>query len=149
MTRPSTQSACCETGCCESSRAESAWCPPGCCEEVESIRSRPLLDRQERRRLALLFKVLANDTRLRLLHLLIKSGERSVNDLADAMEMKPQAVSNQLQRLALQQIVESRRDGNSIFYRVVDPCCTLLLDYGLCLQERTPTGAKRKRVASG
>lgn len=143
MKRLSSQPACCET-----SRCQPPCCPPGCCDEVESIRSRPLLDRQERRRLALLFKVLANDTRLRLMHLLIKSGERSVNDLAEAMEMRPQAVSNQLQRLALQQIVESRRDGNSIFYRVVDPCCTLLLDYGLCLQERTRPAAKRKRTTT-
>src|SRR5439155_23941778 len=85
---------------------------PDCCPEVENIRARPLLDRQQRRRLAMLFKVLANDTRLRLLHVLIKSGELSVNDLAEEMEMTPQAVSNQLQKLSVQQVVESRRAGN-------------------------------------
>ncbi len=95
----------------------------------------------------MLFKVLANDTRLRLLHVLIKSGELPVTDLAQELEMKPQAVSNQLQKLSIQQIVESRRDGNSIYYRVVDPCVTMLFDLGLCLLEYKPARSKRKSVS--
>ena len=47
-----------------------------------------------------MFKVLANDTRLRLLHAVVRAGEICVTDLADSLGMKPQAVSNQLQRLA-------------------------------------------------
>ncbi len=36
--------------------------------------------------------------------------------------MRPQAVSNQLQRLLDRGILGSRREGNSIIYRIVDPC---------------------------
>ena len=82
-----------------------------------------------------LFKVLANDTRLRLLHALVRAGELCVTDLAEAVGMTPQAVSNQLQRLVDRGILASRRDGNSIHYRIVDACVTKLLDYGLCLAE--------------
>jgi DNA-binding transcriptional ArsR family regulator len=85
------------------------------------------------------FKVLANDTRLRLLHALVRAGELSVGDLAAAVAMKPQAVSNQLQRLADRGILGSRRDGNSIIYRIVDPCVITLLDQGLCLTEDSLT----------
>jgi len=81
------------------------------------------------------FKVLANDTRLRLLHALARDGELCVTALGDAVGMKAQAVSNQLQRLAAQGIVEARREGNQVFYRILDPCVTALLDHGLCLAE--------------
>ncbi len=81
------------------------------------------------------FKVLANDTRLRLLHALSREGELCVTDLATAVGMKTQAVSNQLQRLNSQRIVAARREGNQIYYRVLDPCVTALLDRGLCLVE--------------
>jgi len=65
-----------------------------------ALRDRPLLGQAQADELIRLYKVLANDTRLRLLHALERSGELSVTDLATAVEMKPQAVSNQLQRLA-------------------------------------------------
>jgi predicted transcriptional regulator len=50
--------------------------------------------------LAAVFKALASDTRLRLLHVLARTGEVRVSELAAATAMKPQAVSNQLQRWA-------------------------------------------------
>jgi len=79
------------------------------------------------------FKALANDTRLRRLHALVRAGELSVGDLAAAVDMKPQAVSNQLQRLTDRGILGSRRLGTNIYYRIVDRCTVELLDQGLCL----------------
>ena len=79
--------------------------------------------------------MLANDTRLRLLHGLARDGELCVGELAEALGMKPQAVSNQLRRLADQRIVGARRDGNQMLYRVLDPCVMALLNRGLCLAE--------------
>ena len=102
-----------------------------------ALRDRPLLDQHQADELIRLYKVLANDTRLRLLHALERSGELSVTDLATAVEMKPQAVSNQLQRLADRRIVASRREGSRFFYRIADPCVTGLLDLGMCLLEET------------
>ena len=52
-------------------------------------------------------------------------------------EYTPQAVSNQLQRLADRRIVAARRDGARIYYRIADPCVTGLLDLGLCLLEES------------
>ena len=138
--------------CCSSTANPAAngpsCCPPGCCEQVESIRSRRVLRPAERKRLAQLFKVLANDTRLLMLHVLIKHGELAVNDLASELDMTAQAVSNQLQKLAALRIVESRRAGNSIYYRVVDPCVTMLFDLGLCLLEDKRAGSRRQAASS-
>jgi DNA-binding transcriptional ArsR family regulator len=108
---------------------------PGCCPPKPDIRQRPLLTPEQAADLMQVFKVLANDTRLRLLHALARAGELSVGELAAAVAMKPQAVSNQLQRLTDRGILGFRRQGNSIIYRIVDPCVIGLLDQGLCLTE--------------
>ena len=89
--------------------------------------------------LSSLFKVLANDTRLRLVHALVEAGELSVGDLAGMLGMTSQAISNQLQRLVDRNIVAARRDGNRIYYRVIDPCVRGLLEEGLCLIDRDAT----------
>jgi len=86
-----------------------------------------------------MFKVLANDTRLRMLHALARAGEMCVSDLTGLLAMKPQAISNQLIRLADRGIVGSRRNGNNIYYRIVDPCVIEILDHGLCLSEDAKT----------
>jgi ArsR family transcriptional regulator, lead/cadmium/zinc/bismuth-responsive transcriptional repressor len=92
--------------------------------------------------LAAVFKVLANDTRLRLLHALVRADRLCVTELADEVGMKPQAVSNQLQRLSGLGIIEARRTGVKVHYRVVDVCVRSLLDQGLCL---TGEAARRNR----
>ena len=106
-----------------------------CCTPKPALGERPLLGVDQASALEDLFKVLANDTRLRLLHALTRAGELCVMELADELGMKPQAVSNQLQRLADRGILGSRRNGNNVHYRITDPCVTTLLDQGLCLVE--------------
>lgn len=105
-------------------------CPP-----KPALEDRPLLTSTQASELMGLFKVLANDTRLRLLHAIAIREEICVTDLADTLGMKPQAVSNQLQRLLDTGVVASRRDGNNMYYRVDDPCVLNVLDRGLCLLE--------------
>ena len=99
------------------------------------VGERPLLSCGQAEELMALFKVLANDTRLRILHALACRGELCVTGLADVLAMKPQAVSNQLQRLLDRRILGSRRQGNNVYYRIVNACVTDLLDRGLCLVE--------------
>lgn len=110
---------------------------PTPCREKESLRQRPLMSPETAGEVEALFEVLANDTRLRLLHEVARCGEVCVTDLAAALEMKPQAISNQLQRLADKRIVAARRNGNNMYYRIVDHCVLILLDRGLCLVEES------------
>jgi len=99
------------------------------------LKYRALLSSEQAKALSTVFKVLANDTRLRLLHALVREGEIGVMELAGLLAMKPQAISNQLNRLADRGILGYRRNGNNIYYRIVDPCVIELLDHGLCLSE--------------
>ena len=105
-----------------------------CCHQP-SLKDRPLMSPIQAGGLAAVFKVLANDTRLRLLHALVRADELCVTDLADSLGMKAQAVSNQLQRLSDLGIIAARRDGTSIHYRLVDCCVKGLLEQGWCLME--------------
>ncbi len=122
--------------------------PMRCKPNKPTLRERPLLTPSQASGLMAVFKILANDTRLRLLHALGKSGELCVTDLAAAVDMKPQAVSNQLQKLVDRSILGCRRDGRRIRYRIVDQCVIALLDQGLCLTDRTcQRAAERSRIS--
>src|SRR4030095_6910998 len=101
------------------------------------IHERPLLTPDQATEVVALFQALANDSRLRLLHALARAEELCVTHLAAAVEMTPQAVSNQLRRLIDRRIVATRREGNHIYYRIIDPCVPGLLSLGLCLAEET------------
>lgn len=92
-----------------------------------------LMDEAPAADLARLFKVLANDNRLRILHAIHREGEASPSDIADAIGATQQAVSNQLQRLVDQRIVHARRHGHRVLYRIIDPCVPGLMDLGVCL----------------
>lgn len=85
------------------------------------------------RGLAELFKVLANDNRLRILHAIHLAGEISPSEIADAVGASQQSVSNQLQRLADQRIVHARREGQRVRYHIIDPCVPGLMNLGVCL----------------
>jgi ArsR family transcriptional regulator, lead/cadmium/zinc/bismuth-responsive transcriptional repressor len=105
-------------------------CPP-----KRALAARPLISVRQAQVLESTFKMLANKTRLRMLHALACTDELCVGELAEKLGMKPQAVSNQLQRLADRGIVEAERDGLQIRYFIVDPCVLTLLEQGWCLAE--------------
>ncbi len=117
------------------------------CSPKPKIEERSLLDFEQAVNLEATFKVLANRSRLRLLHALIREPDINVGEVAERLGMKIPAVSNQLQMLALRGIVCSTRNGNKISYRIIDPCIKSLLDYGLCLTEDLHSGVQIPLVA--
>ena len=66
-----------------------------------------------------LFKVLADETRTRILFLLSKR-ELCVCDLALILEMSLPAVSHHLRLLKVMRLVAYRREGKQVFYRLDD-----------------------------
>ena len=108
---------------------------PTCRADAPALPERDLLTQPQAGELASVFKLLANDSRLRMLHALHRAGELRVSDLAAEVGMTPQAVSNQLQRLVDRRVVTARRDGLNVHYRIVDPCVPALLDLAWCTVE--------------
>ena len=64
-----------------------------------------------------IFRMLSDSTRVKLLWALL-DGERSVNELAEAVEKAPAGVSQHLAKLRLARLVRTRRQANQIFYRL-------------------------------
>lgn len=73
------------------------------------------------------FRVLGHPVRVRILELL-RDGERAVGDLQAALEINSSGTSQHLGALRRLGILESRRDGTSVLYRVKDPRIFQLLE---------------------
>lgn len=66
------------------------------------------------------FRVLGHPARVRILELL-RDGERGVGELQAALGLDSSGTSQHLGVLRRQGVLESRREGTSVFYRVRDP----------------------------
>ena len=75
---------------------------------------------------AALLKVMANPDRLLLLCQMVE-GERSVAELGEATGLQQPSLSQQLAVLRREGLVETRRDGKFIHYRVASPAVLALL----------------------
>ena len=73
------------------------------------------------------FRALAHPVRIRILELLVK-GDRSVQELQEALGLEQPVVSQQLAVLRASQIVSGRKEGVSVRYAVRDPLIGTLLD---------------------
>ena len=78
-------------------------------------------------RAAALLRLLSNERRLMILCQLI-GGELSVGTLQDRLGLSQSALSQHLARLRVDRIVATRREGQTIFYRIIDPAALQLLE---------------------
>src|SRR6516164_1042515 len=109
-------------------------------QSVESIHQehmlavrRNVLDADIAMRIASLFAVLSDPTRLQVVYALLRaeSGELCVSDLAKGLGRDDTTISHQLRVLRNQQIVAMRKVGRIVYYRLVDEHIRLLLELGL------------------
>jgi len=108
-------------------------------EHVLAVRHN-LLSTDKAMRLASLFGVLSDPTRLQVLYALLKAptGELCVCDLATGLGRDDTTISHQLRVLRNQQIVAMRKVGRVVYYRLVDEHIRLLLELGLTHASELP-----------
>lgn len=75
-----------------------------------------------------LFKLLADETRLRILHYLMQQDEFNVRTLCKLLRQSQPAVSHHLALLRVAGLIECRRDGKHNFYHLVPKRCQAYLD---------------------
>ena len=75
---------------------------------------------------AQLFRVLGHPLRIRILELL-RDGERTVGDLQAELDLDSSGTSQHLAALRQQGVLDSRRAGTSVYYRIRDPRTSQLL----------------------
>jgi DNA-binding transcriptional ArsR family regulator len=73
------------------------------------------------------FRALAHPVRIRILEILVR-GERTVQELQEALGLEQPIVSQQLAVLRNQNIVRGQKDGLSVRYALRDPLVEDLLD---------------------
>ncbi len=107
-----------------------------CCETLEihkdllqKVRDH-MPDEEELYDLAELFKVFGDSTRIRILFVLFES-EVCVCDLAEALNMTQSAISHQLKILKQSKLVQSRREGKSVFYSLADAHVRTIIAQGI------------------
>ena len=81
-------------------------------------------------RLADLFKVFGDPTRIRILYVLSVE-ELCVQDIADRLSMTQSAISHQLRVLKQMSLVKFRRDGKTIYYSLADSHVGTIMNQGL------------------
>ena len=81
-------------------------------------------------RMAEIFKVLSDPTRLRICSLLAEA-ELCVSDLAALLDISESAASHQLRLLRSLRLVRHRRDGKMVFYALDDEHVIGLIRQGL------------------
>ena len=85
---------------------------------------------------ARVLKALANDSRLRIVDRLSR-GEASVGQLTEVVGSDISTVSKHLSVLRAHGIVDDRRDGNIVYYRLLTPCvCNFFTCATQVLKER-------------
>jgi DNA-binding transcriptional ArsR family regulator len=82
-----------------------------------------------------LFRVLGHPARVRMIELL-RGGERSVGALQEGLGLESGATSQHLAALRRVGLVESRREGTSVYYRASDERVFELLEAGRALVTR-------------
>lgn len=96
---------------------------------VEKVR-RSFPPEERLMRLADLFKVFGDGTRIRILYVLLEA-EVCVCDLATLLGMTQSAVSHQLRILKQAYLIKARRDGKTVFYSLADDHVATLLRQGM------------------
>lgn len=81
--------------------------------------------------LAVVFGLLSDPSRVRLLSVLLEAGELCVCDLAAACGSSESAVSHALRLLRANRVVRVRRSGRRAYYSLADSHVRLLLDVAI------------------
>lgn len=97
---------------------------------MTDTREENVADEETLYRLAELFKVFGDPTRIRILWVLSQE-EMCVQDIANALSMTSSAISHQLRILKQSALVKARRDGKTIVYSLADDHVSTIMAQGL------------------
>ncbi len=101
-------------------------------EQMQHVRKQALSS-EEATRIASLFTVLSDPTRVQVVYTLLSApqGELCVCDIAAALGRDDTTISHQLRVLRNQQVVAMRKVGRVVYYRLVDAHIRQLLQMSL------------------
>ena len=89
-----------------------------------------ILDEHTAAHVAELFRAFSDTSRVRILGFIVKK-EMNISALAALVGVTESAVSHHMRGLRQMHLVESRRDGKEVYYRVDDPHIIALFQQGV------------------
>ncbi len=92
--------------------------------------SNSILDEHTAAHVAELFRAFSDTSRVRIMSALV-DGEKNVGALAELVGVSESAVSHHMRGLRQMRLVQSRRDGKEVYYRVEDPHIVALFSQGV------------------
>lgn len=98
-------------------------------EKIEELKSL-MPDEDKLYDLAELFKCFGDSSRIRILFALFES-EMCVCDIANTLDMTQSAVSHQLKILKNARLIDFRREGKSVIYKLADAHVSSILKGGI------------------
>lgn len=98
-------------------------------DTVHDVRSKMQSDK-DYLRLASLYKMFGDTTRIKILHALLHS-EMCVCDLAVLLGITKSAVSHQLKALRMSNLVQYRKEGQIVYYSLADDHVKLIINMGM------------------
>lgn len=103
------------------------------CTHPDKVRMACLhrVDSETALELAEVFKVLGDQTRIKILSLLAAEEELCVCDIAEALEMGQSAISHQLRVLRTARLLKFRKEGKEALYSLDDHHVLTLMAQGL------------------
>lgn len=93
--------------------------------EVNNVPRRP--SEEEAMRMAEIFKLIGDVTRVKILLLLVNN-EMTVRDIAEKLNLKMSRISHQLRLLRSMRLVRYRREGRNVYYMLQDEHVVKLLN---------------------
>lgn len=74
-----------------------------------------------------MLRLMANEKRLLILCTLVMRGEAHVSELASEIDLGMSALSQHLAKLRDEGLIEARKEGLQVFYRISDPNAAKIL----------------------
>jgi DNA-binding transcriptional ArsR family regulator len=90
----------------------------------------PILDEHTAAHVAELFRSFSDTSRVRILSAIIEK-EVNISALAGMVGVTESAVSHHMRGLRQMRLVQARREGKEVYYSIVDPHITALLQQGI------------------
>jgi ArsR family transcriptional regulator len=90
----------------------------------------PVLDEHHAAHVAELFRAFSDTSRVRIISALL-AGEKNIGALAQVVGISESAVSHHMRGLRQMHLVQSRRDGKEVYYRIEDEHIIALFQQGV------------------
>ncbi len=94
------------------------------------MKSSSILDEHHAAHVAELFRAFSDTSRVRIISALL-DGEKNITTLAEVVEISESAVSHHMRGLRQMHLVQFRRDGKEVYYRIEDDHIIALFQQGV------------------